>query len=66
MDTHKRQKDDKNSWRLFRRMAIFLVFLILGGIVLVVVWVKEPPATVNEPSPGQAGPSPAPKLPGRE
>jgi hypothetical protein len=66
MDTDKRQKDDKHGWRLFRRMAIFLVLLILGAIVLVLVWVKEPPATVNEPSPGQSGPSPAPKLPGRE
>jgi hypothetical protein len=41
----KQREDDPAAKRAFRRMAIFAVALILGGILLLFVWMKDP--TVN-------------------
>ena len=38
----KQREDDPAARRAFRRMAIFAVALILGGILLVFLWMKDP------------------------
>ncbi|VTU38705.1 hypothetical protein H6CHR_05287 [Variovorax sp. PBL-H6] len=37
----KQREDDPAAKRAFRRMAIFAVALILGGILLVFLWMKD-------------------------
>ena len=48
----KRRQVDFAAGRAFRRMVLLLAVLIVGGVVALFVWVKEPPGTVNPPDGG--------------
>ena len=50
----KQREDDLAGKRAFRRMAVFVALLIIGGIVLGLLWVKEPAGTENSPTTGPA------------
>ena len=60
-----RRRVDAAAGRAFRRMALLLAALVIGGVTAVFVWVKEPPGTVNAPTggPEAAGASIAPAAP---
>jgi hypothetical protein len=53
----KQREDDPAAKRAFRRMAVLLAVLIVGGIVLALIWLKEPAGTVNSPATGSAAQS---------
>lgn len=44
----KQREDDPAAKRAFRRMAIFAVALILGGILLLFVWMKDPAVNTGQ------------------
>jgi hypothetical protein len=60
-----RRRVDAAAGRAFRRMALLLAVLVIGGVTAVFVWVKEPPGTTNPPTggPEAAGASMAPAAP---
>jgi hypothetical protein len=41
----KRRSVDPAAARAFRRMTVLLAFLVVGAVVGLFIWVKEPPAT---------------------
>ncbi|VWX56526.1 conserved hypothetical protein [Burkholderiales bacterium 8X] len=43
----KQTEEDPARRRSFRRMALFLSLLALGAIVLIVIWLREPPPSVG-------------------
>jgi hypothetical protein len=42
------REDDPAAKRAFRRMALLAVALILGGILLVFLWVKDPAGNTGQ------------------
>jgi hypothetical protein len=44
----KQREDDPAARRAFRRMAIFAVALILGGILLLFLWTKDPAVNTGQ------------------
>jgi hypothetical protein len=44
----KQREDDPAAKRAFRRMAIFAVALILGGILLLFLWTKDPAVNAGQ------------------
>lgn len=44
----KQREDDPAAKRAFRRMAIFAVALILGGILLLFLWTKDPAVNTGQ------------------
>jgi hypothetical protein len=48
----KRKQIDPAAGRAFRRMALLLAVLIVGGVMALFVWMKEPPGTANPPDGG--------------
>jgi hypothetical protein len=42
------REDDPAAKRAFRRMAIFAVALILGGILLLFLWTKDPAVNTGQ------------------
>jgi len=48
----KRRHVDPSAGRAFRRMALLLAVLIVGGVMALFVWMKEPPGTANAPDGG--------------
>jgi len=63
----KRRHVDPAAGRAFRRMALLLAVLIVGGVMALFVWMKEPPGTTNPPDggPTAAGASPTAAPAGR-
>ncbi|GAA4340118.1 hypothetical protein GCM10023165_19860 [Variovorax defluvii] len=43
---------DPAAGRAFRRMALLLAILVIGGVAALFVWIKEPAGTTIEPTGG--------------